>query len=67
MITSGPAQLPCLRPSVATGRIIAAQSNRRRPIEFLGFMNSVVVKFPDRELHGVLDNFNTHKKNERAG
>jgi transposase len=27
-------------------------------------MNSVVAAFPGRELHVVLDNLNTHKKNE---
>jgi DDE superfamily endonuclease len=50
---------------VATGRIIAAHSKRRRRVEFLGFMNSLVAGFPDRELHVILDNLNTHKKNER--
>ena len=50
---------------VATGKIIAAHSKRRRRVEFLGFMNSLVVAFPDRELHVILDNLNTHKKNER--
>src|SRR6202795_450425 len=50
---------------VATGRIIAAHSKRRRRVEFLGFMNSLVAAFPDRELHVILDNLNTHKKNER--
>jgi hypothetical protein len=49
---------------VATGRIMAAHSKRRRRIEFLGFMNSVVAAFPDRELHVILDNLNTHKKND---
>lgn len=49
---------------VATGKVIASHSKRRRRIEFLGFMNSVVAAFPDRELHVVLDNLNTHKKNE---
>jgi hypothetical protein len=39
---------------VATGRIIAAHSKRRRRVEFLGFMNSVVTAFPDRELHVIL-------------
>ena len=28
-------------------------------------MNSVVAAFPDRELHVIIDNLNTHKKNER--
>jgi transposase len=50
---------------VATGRIIAAHSKRRRRIEFLGFMNKVVAAFPGHELHVILDNLNTHKKNER--
>src|SRR3954469_17214053 len=44
---------------------MATHSKRRRRIEFLGFMNSLVAAFPDRELHVVLDNLNTHKKNER--
>ena len=50
---------------VGTGKIIAAHSKRRRRVEFLGFMKSVVIAFPDRELHVILDNLNTHKKNER--
>src|SRR5947209_11421354 len=50
---------------VATGRIIAAHSQRRRRVEFLGFMNRLVARFPDHELHVILDNLNTHKKNER--
>src|ERR1700747_2638285 len=50
---------------VATGRIIAAHSKRRRRVDFLGFMNRIVADFPDRELHVILDNLNTHKKNER--
>ena len=48
---------------VATGRIIAAHSKRRRRVEFLGFMNSVVAAFPGRELHVILDNLTT--KNQR--
>jgi hypothetical protein len=50
---------------VATGRIIAAHSKCRRRVEFLSFMNRLVAAFPDRELHVILDNLNTHKKNER--
>jgi transposase len=50
---------------VATGKIIAAHSKRRRRIEFLGFMTSVVAAFPDRELHVILDNLSTHKKCDR--
>jgi len=50
---------------VATGKIVAAHSKQRRRVEFLGFMNSLVACYPSRELHVVLDNLNTHKKNER--
>jgi len=50
---------------VATGKVLASHSKRRRRIEFLGFMSSLVAAFPDRELHVILDNLNTHKKNER--
>src|SRR5271168_419126 len=49
---------------VATGKVIAAHSKRRRRIEFLDFMDSVTAAFPDRKLHVILDNLSTHKKNE---
>jgi hypothetical protein len=49
---------------VATGKIIATHSKRRRRIEFLDFMNSITAAFPGRMLHVILDNLNTHKKNE---
>ena len=49
---------------VATGKIIAAHSKRRRRVEFLDFMNSVTAAFPGRKLHVILDNLNTHKKSE---
>ena len=49
---------------VATGKIIATHSKRRRRVEFLDFMDSITAAFPDRKLHVILDNLNTHKKNE---
>src|SRR6201986_1035860 len=49
---------------VATGKIIAAHSKRRRRVEFLDFMESLAAAFPDRKLHVILDNLNTHQKNE---
>ena len=49
---------------VATGKIIATHSKRRRRVEFLDFMNGVTAAFPKRQLHVILDNLNTHKKNE---
>src|SRR6476620_1447690 len=52
---------------VATGRIIAAHSKRRRRVEFLGFMNSLVAAFADRTLHVILDNLNTHKRRTSVG
>lgn len=50
---------------VATGQIMAAHTKRRRRTEFLEFMNGVVAAYPGREIHVVLDNLNTHKKNEQ--
>src|SRR5450755_1880382 len=49
---------------VATGKIIATHSKRRRRVEFLDFMNGITAAFPNRKLHVILDNLNTHKKNE---
>jgi transposase len=47
--------------NVATGQITAGHYARRRRREFLDFMNEVVADFPDREIHVILDNLNTHK------
>ncbi len=49
---------------VASGKVTAAHSQRRRRIEFLDFMDEVVRAYPDQELHVVLDNLNTHKNND---
>jgi transposase len=46
---------------VATGQVKAGHYKRRRRLEFLDFMNSVVADHPDRAIHVVLDNLNTHK------
>lgn len=46
---------------VATGEVQARHYKRRRRREFLDFMNRVVAAHPDREIHVVLDNLNTHK------
>src|SRR5450755_2177669 len=46
---------------IATGQVIAGHYNRRRRREFLDFMNEIVAAYPDREMHVVLDNLNTHK------
>jgi transposase len=46
---------------VATGQVQTAHHRRRRRREFLDFMNEVVAAHPEREIHVVLDNLNTHK------
>jgi transposase len=51
---------------VATGKVMATHKNRRRRVEFLDFMNSIVAAYPDTAIHVILDNLNTHKpKNDR--
>ncbi len=49
---------------VATGKIAAAHAKRRRRLEFLAFLDRLVKAYPGRQWHVVLDNLNTHKKNE---
>jgi transposase len=46
---------------VATGMVRVGHYPRRRRREFLDFMNQIVANYPDRELHVILDNLNTHK------
>jgi len=46
---------------VHTGVTQIGHYRRRRRREFLDFMNRVVDDHPDKELHVVLDNLNTHK------
>jgi transposase len=49
---------------VATGKVTATHAKRRRRLEFLDFMDGVAAAYPDQDLHVILDNLNTHKKNE---
>lgn len=46
---------------MATGEVIAGHYQRRRRVEFLDFMNQIIKAHPDREIHVILDNLNTHK------
>ncbi len=46
---------------IATGQVMTGHYSRRRRREFLDFMNEIVAAYPDREIHVVLDNLNTHK------
>jgi len=49
---------------IATGMVQASHYPRRRRREFLDFMNDVIASRPDKEIHVVLDNLNTHKPKE---
>lgn len=46
---------------VATGQVKTGHFTRRRRREFLAFMNEVVAAYPERDIHVILDNLNTHK------
>ena len=50
---------------VATGKVKTTHKRRRRRKEFLDFMDEVVAAYPNRRLEVILDNLNTHKKNEK--
>lgn len=47
--------------NVATGQVKTGHYNRKRRMEFLDFMNSVIKETPDQEIHVILDNLSTHK------
>lgn len=49
---------------ITTGQVKTAHYTRRRRREFLDFMNEIVAVHPNREIHVVLDNLNTHKPKE---
>ena len=49
---------------VATGKVKAKHQKRRRRKEFLQFMDDVVAAYPKTRLEVILDNLNTHKKND---
>jgi transposase len=49
---------------IVTGQVLAGHYTRRRRREFLDFMNEIVAAYPNREIHVVLDNLNTHKPKE---
>src|SRR6516165_10493763 len=51
---------------ITTGLVKAGHYRRRRRVEFLHFMNRVA-QHPDREMHVILDNLNTHKPKHWRG
>jgi transposase len=46
---------------VGSGEVVGRHYKRRRRVEFLNFMNQVVVRHPGKEIHVILDNLSTHK------
>lgn len=49
---------------VATGQITTSVTEQKTRQDFLEFMEGVVAEYPEQEVHVVLDNYCTHKKNE---
>ncbi|MGB9034866.1 MAG: IS630 family transposase [Paeniglutamicibacter sp.] len=47
---------------VATGRVTGQCKNRHRHQEFLAFLKHVARTYPNRDLHLIMDNYATHKK-----
>jgi transposase len=58
-VMARPLSLPPLRWPLAWWKV--GHYTRRRRREFLDFMNQVVAQYPNKELHVILDNLNTHK------
>jgi transposase len=49
---------------VATGVIHGKTTHQKKRVDFLAFMDEVVAELPsDREIHVILDNYSSHKKN----
>ena len=49
---------------VATGEVITSVTETKTRQDFIQFMDEVVSEYPDQEIHVILDNYCTHKKNE---
>ena len=50
--------------NVATGKIKAQTTERKTRVDFQCFLNKVIENEKNREIHIILDNYCTHKKNE---
>jgi transposase len=49
---------------VATGAIHGKTTRQKKRVDFLAFMDEVVADLPsDREIHVILDNYSSHKRN----
>jgi transposase len=50
---------------VSTGKIHGKVTDAKKRLDFQNFMDEIVAEYsPDQELHVVMDNYSTHKKNE---
>src|ERR1035437_9841146 len=50
---------------VGTGQVHAKTTDYKKRKDFLGFLDGVLAELPlDREIHVILDNYSTHKKND---
>lgn len=49
---------------VATGEVATSVTERKTREDFLEFMERLVSEYPEQEVHIILDNYCTHKKNE---
>ncbi len=49
---------------IATGKVTGLRKPRHRHQEFLAFLKHVARAYPGRQLHLVMDNYATHKKQE---
>ena len=47
--------------NVAAGQVLGGHFQRKRRVEFLGFMDRLVARHPGRELHVILDNLSIHR------
>jgi transposase len=46
--------------NVGTGEVIGRCFDQRRTVEFLMFLNQVIQRYPDQEIHVIADNLSTH-------
>jgi transposase len=50
---------------IATGQVYAQTTEQKKREDFRRFLDSVIAELPvDREIHVILDNYCTHKKND---
>lgn len=49
---------------VATGEVTTSVTERKTREDFLEFMAGIVSEYPQQDIHVILDNYCTHKKNE---